>query len=112
MFRDLRYAARMLSRSPGWTAVVVLSLAIGIGANTALFTAVNSLLLRTLPVNDPDTLVRFRWVGRNDMTISMSDYGDSSTDSRIEPQFVVGRVTIVAPCADAFIKPTRMKNST
>src|SRR5262245_46015240 len=63
MLRDLRYAARLLLRSKGWTAMVVLSLALGIGANTALFSAVNGLALRTLPVDDPGSLVRFRHVG-------------------------------------------------
>src|SRR5215471_16912432 len=89
MFRDLRYAARMLRRNLGWTAVVVLSLAIGIGANTALFTAVNGFLLRTLSVDDPHTLVRFRWAGRNDMVIHMSDYGNSSTEGglNVRPVF-------------------------
>jgi hypothetical protein len=43
------------------------SLALGIGANTALFSAINGLYLRKLPVREPDTLVRLRWVGRNDM---------------------------------------------
>jgi predicted permease len=61
----------------GWTAVVVLSLAVGIGANTAVFTAVNGMLLRTLAVHDPDSLVRLKWGGRNDMTNDSSDYGSS-----------------------------------
>src|SRR4051812_32605911 len=59
MLDDLRYALRMLLHAKGWTAIVVLSLALGIGANAALFSAVNSLLLRQLPVKDPDGLVRF-----------------------------------------------------
>ena len=54
---DLRYAIRMLWRNPGFTTVVVLSLALGIGANLAVFTLVNALFLRTLPVPDPYELV-------------------------------------------------------
>jgi hypothetical protein len=65
MLRDLRLAARMLLQSKGWTTVVVVSLALGIGANTAIFGAINGLLLMKLPVTDPDTLVRLRYAGRN-----------------------------------------------
>src|SRR5262245_65906901 len=75
MLKDLRHAARMLLHAKGWTGVVVLSLALGIGANTALFSAVNGLLLIRIPVKDPETLVRFRYVGRNDMVTSSSGYG-------------------------------------
>jgi predicted permease len=75
MFKDLRHAVRMLFQAKGWTAVVVLSLALGIGANTAIFSAVNSLLIVKVPVRDPDSLVRFRHQGRNDVSRSSSDYG-------------------------------------
>jgi predicted permease len=75
MLKDLSHAVRMLWSAKGWTIVVVLSLALGIGANTALFSAVNGMLLTALPVRDPDTLVRFRWTGRNDMVTSSSEYG-------------------------------------
>src|SRR5262245_17325465 len=75
MLKDLRHAIRLLARARGWTTVVVLSLALGIGANAALFSAVNGLLLTKIPVRDPDTLVRFRWTGKNDMVSSSSDYG-------------------------------------
>jgi len=64
MLRDCTYATRIFARSKGWTAMVVLSLALGVGANTALFSAVNTLALRTLPVDEPDSLVRLRHVGR------------------------------------------------
>ncbi len=70
----------MLLQAKGWTTVVVVSLALGIGANTALFSAVNGLLLKRIPVRDPDTLVRLRWAGKNDMVNSSSDYGFSAKD--------------------------------
>ena len=55
--QDVRYAWRQLRRSPGLSLVVLLTLALGIGANTALFSVLNALVLRTLPVKDPDRLV-------------------------------------------------------
>jgi predicted permease len=75
MFQDLRHAARLLLHAKGWTTVVLVSLALGIGANTALFTAVDSVILRTVPVPDPNSLVRLRWAGENQVYRSSSDYG-------------------------------------
>jgi predicted permease len=75
MLKDLRHAARMLMHVKGWTAVVVLSLGLGIGANAALFSAVNGMLLTKIPARDPDALVRFRFTGKNDMVTSSSGYG-------------------------------------
>src|SRR5262245_32553908 len=62
--RDIAYALRVFAKSPGFTAAVVLSLALGIGANTAIFSLIDAVMWRTLPVNDPSGL----WVLEPDLT--------------------------------------------
>jgi predicted permease len=69
ILQDLRYSIRMLARSPGFTLVAIVSLALGIGANTAIFSLMNVVMLRSLPVEDPGKLVLFgdgRAVGSTD----------------------------------------------
>ncbi len=103
MLKDLRLAARLLWQAKAWSLVVILSLALGIGANTALFSAVNGMLLVKIPVKDPDSLVRLRWFGRNDAVTSSSDYGFLRRGPNDENQ----RATFSYPMFQQFVTDNR-----
>ncbi|HTS11582.1 MAG TPA: ABC transporter permease [Candidatus Limnocylindrales bacterium] len=81
LIRDFLYGVRTLRRSPGFTAIAVISLALGIGANTAIFSMVSGALMRALPVADAPSLVLLTWTSHHSPKhLSWSSYGDCQNE--------------------------------
>ena len=89
LMQDLRYGLRMLAKNPGFTAVAVLALALGIGVNTTIFTVYNAIALRPLPVKDPGNVVRvghyyeFHWPGDIHYDFSYPEYAYYRDNNRV-----------------------------
>lgn len=77
MLQDIKYGFRMLWKKPAFTLIAVLSLALGIGANTAIFSLLDAVMLKSLPVHEPDKLVLF---GKGESMGLTNDFPDGSCD--------------------------------
>jgi putative ABC transport system permease protein len=90
---DLRFALRQLRKSPGFTVIAVLTLALGIGANSAIFSVVNAVLLRPLPYPKPDRIVYLNEItGGTSTSIALPDYVDWRKDSKSFEHLAISRL--------------------
>lgn len=98
LLQDMKYGMRQLLRTPGFTLTAVLTLALGIGANTAAFSAVSAVFLRPLPVNAPEEIVSFRNAGANSMfnAFSYPNYRDLRDQNQVFSEVILYRFAPVA----------------
>src|SRR2546430_10586873 len=100
LLQDIRYGLRMLAKNPGFTAVAVVTLALGIGANTAVFSVLNAVLLRPLAYSQPDRLVSVQSLDARTHAsdnLSYPDFFDFRSRNDVFEHLVTYRVTPVSP---------------
>jgi predicted permease len=105
---DFRYAFRVLRKSPGFTTIAVLTLALGIGANTAIFSLINAVMLRLLPVAHPEQLVLLTDPGESGTSVDTSENGVRSTLSY--PEFDRLRLSKTGAFSDMFAAQNEVSN--
>jgi putative ABC transport system permease protein len=114
LLQDVRYGVRMMRKRPGFTAVVVLTLALGMGANTAIFSVVNAVLLRPLPYRNAERLV---WVagnvrgGTNRASVSPPDYVDYRAQNTVFEEFAASTSVPVPVNLTGAGEPERLTGS-
>lgn len=113
IIKDIRYALRSLLKRPGFTAIALIALALGIGANTAIFSLVNAVILQPLPYHDPD---RLTWVygnrsGGNKGSVSAPDFLDYRSQNKTFEQFAASRSTILPMNLTGSGEPERLNPS-
>jgi putative ABC transport system permease protein len=106
LLQDLRYGARMLWKSPGFTLIAVITLALGVGANTAIFSVIDALMLRPLPFREPDKIFQV-WesnvkLGYNEMDASYPNFADWRDQNQVFEQIAIysGRTYNLAGAAE------------
>src|ERR687884_2345192 len=111
LFKDLRFAVRSLMKRPGFTAIALIALALGIGANTAIFSLVNAVVLQPLPYPEPDRLV---WVwgnirnGGNRASVSPLDFLDFRSQNKTFEQFAASGTLPLAVTLTGGGEPERL----
>ncbi len=114
LIKDIRYGLRSLLKRPGFTAIALIALALGIGANTAIFSLVNAVILQPLPYQDPDRLV---WVfgsnrnGGNRGSVSALDFQEFRSQNKTFDQFAASRSTILPMNLTGTGEPERLMPS-
>src|SRR5688572_6097974 len=96
LIRDLRYSFRMLFKHPAYTLIAVITLALGIGANTAIFSIINGVLLRSLPYEQPDRIVTL-WENNTKENISRDDVSPANFLDLRERQQMFSEIAFANP---------------